>query len=150
MSVPYNSLDKQIIFNQSRDAHIEPVGGWWGGIYVAFWNAFIQLIASHPIRSAPSVPNWLSESLLKAFKDVSNNKRGVGCWWGGVSKRALDHSWSKRINNRQAKPSLIHLIHIFPLLLFSFKRNHWRKSCSVAPRSSCKQFLKNTPLCSCD
>lgn len=48
------------------------------GKYVAYWNRSVQLIASHPISSAPSVPNWVRESPLNAFKDVSNNKRGGG------------------------------------------------------------------------
>lgn len=46
----------------------------------------------------------------KTFKDVSN-RRMEGEGGGGVFKWGLDHSWSNRINNRQAKPSLIHLIH---------------------------------------
>lgn len=85
----------------------------------------------------------MCESLLKGCKDVLNNKRGAG----GVSKWVLDHSWSKRIDNSRAKPSLIHLIYIFPHCFSSLRGIAEGKASSLWHKcSSCKQWLM--PVCS--
>lgn len=87
-----------------------------------------KVIASHRSSSTPSVPNCARESFesflwMYRTEGRKEEKHTVhththSCALAHThccSKWVQDHSWSKRINSCQAKPSLIHLIHISPL-----------------------------------
>lgn len=74
--------------------------------HAAYWNRFIQT-DKHLIPSAPyQVCQTEHESFQSRWGCIEQKETKVSKW-------DLDHSWSRGINNRQTKPLLIHLIHIF-------------------------------------
>lgn len=100
-----------------------------------------KVIASHRSSSTPSVPNCARESFESFYgciEQKEGRKKNTPCTYTNThtcalththsySKWVLDHSRSKRINSCQAKPSLIHLIHISPLCVSARGRSQRRE-----------------------